>query len=381
MANQTKRGRRAELATRRPPTDASDASGERAVAQPETSLSAPTAATSGADFTHAALDQADLADTNLSHAFFSHANLTGANLVKANLSGADLRFATASVADLEAADMSGADLRLACFSQANLSATNLRGAVLDHADLCRANLAKANLSGASLRFAILEAATLEAADLSGADLSHAQLDRADLSGANLSGALLDYADFFGANLANANLCGARLRYAKNLSPAQLGQGRVSDATILPFHPQEAACQPWTRGHSDTPNWSIWIAGLLMAVLACMGLVWQLRERRETAWQASLVVAAATPVAASPNASAATRVPGRNSLNPRRCGRAYRRVAEPHGVRAGSWRRGLRRLTARSHGAAGLRSGASGASRAKPPRREFASGVDRRQEPP
>ena len=299
MANQTKRGRRAELATRRSRTDASNASVERAVAHPET---APTAATSGADFAHAALGQADLADTNLSHALFSHANLAGANLAKANLSGANLRFAIASVADLEAADMFHADLRLACFDHANLSASNLRGAVLDHASLCGANLAKANLSGASLRFAILEAATLEAADLSGADLSHARLDRADLSGANLSGALLDYADFFGANLANANLCGARLRYAKNLSPAQLGQGRVSDATILPFHPKEGARQPWTRGRSRTPNrLSIWIAGLLIGALACMGLVWQLLERGETALRASLVVAAATPVAASPSA--------------------------------------------------------------------------------
>ena len=91
---------------------------------------APTAATSGADFAHAALGQVDLADTNLSHASFNHANLAGANLAKANLSGADLRFAIASVADLEAADMSHADLRLACFDHANLSASNLRGAVL-----------------------------------------------------------------------------------------------------------------------------------------------------------------------------------------------------------------------------------------------------------
>ena len=181
--------------------------------------------------------------------------------------------------------------------------------MLDHASLCGANLAKANLSGASLRFAILEAATLEAADLSGADLSHARLDRADLSGANLSGALLDYADFFGANLANANLCGARLRYAENLSPAQLGQGRVSDATILPFHPKEGAGQPWTRGRSRTPNrLSIWIAGLLIGALACMGLVWQLLERGETASRASLVIAAATPVAASPSAVGAPAEP-------------------------------------------------------------------------
>ncbi len=297
MANQTKRGRRAELATPRSRTDASDASVERAVAQAETALSG------GADFTHAALGQADLADTNLSRALFNHANLAGANLANANLSGATLRFASASVADLEAADMSGADLRLACFNHANLSATDLRGAVLDHADLCGANLAKANLSGASLRFAILEAATLEAADLSGADLRHARLDWADLSRANLSGALLDYADFCGADLTNANLCGARLRYAKNLTPAQLEQGRVSDATILPFRPQQAARQPWTKGRSDAPKRPIWLMGLLLGALACIGLAWRLLDRGEEGLQASLVVVAAMPVAALPSAVA------------------------------------------------------------------------------
>ena len=130
-----------------------------------------------------------------------------------------------------------------------------------------------------------------------------ELDRADLSGADLSGALLDYADFFGANLANANLCGARLRYAKNLSPAQLGQGRVSDATILPFHAEQGARQSWTRGRSGASNRSIWIGGLLIGALTCMGLVWQLRERGEAVLQASLVVAAATPVAASPGEAA------------------------------------------------------------------------------
>ena len=303
MASQTKRGRRAELATPRSRTDASEASVERTVAHLEAAPSAPTAAATGADFTHAALGQVDLAETNLSHASFNHADLAGANLAEANLSGADLRFAIASAADLEAADLSHADLRLACFDHANLSASNLRGAVLDHADLCGANLAKANLSGASLRFAILDAAMLEAADLSGADLSHAQLDRADLSGADLSGTLLDYADFFGANVANANLCGARLRYTKNLSPAQLGQGRVSDATILPFHAEQGARRSRTRGRSGTSNRSIWIGGLLVGALTCMGLVWQLRERGEAVLQASLVVAAATPVAASPGEAA------------------------------------------------------------------------------
>ncbi len=303
MANQTKRGRRAELATPRSRTDASEASVERTVAHLEAAPSAPTAAATGADFTHAALGQVDLAETNLSHALFNHADLAGANLAEANLSGADLRFAIASAANLEAADLSHADLQLACFNHANLSRSNLRGAVLDHADLCGANLAKANLSGASLRFAILDAAMLEAADLSGADLSHARLERADLSGADLSGALLDYADFFGANVANANLCGARLRYAKNLSPAQLGEGRVNDATILPFHSEQGARQSRTRGRSGASNRSIWIGGLLVGTLTCMGLVWQLRERGEAALQASLVVAAATPVAASPGEAA------------------------------------------------------------------------------
>ncbi len=305
MANQTRRGRRAEVATRRARTDASDVSVESAVAELETQRGEPSrqAATAGADFTRAALSQADFAGADLSHARFDHADLTGANLAKADLSGATLRFATASVADLAAADMSGADLQLGCFKEANLSAANLSGAVLDHADFSGAYLANADLSGASLRFTSLDAATLEGADLSGADLGHAQLDRADLSAANLSGALLDYADFAGANLASANLRGARLRYAKNLTAAQFGQGRVSDATILPLHLQEGGCQPWAKDPSESKSRSMWIAALLMAALAGMGLVWHLLDRAETALHASLVVAAATPVVASPSAIA------------------------------------------------------------------------------
>jgi uncharacterized protein YjbI with pentapeptide repeats/lipoprotein-anchoring transpeptidase ErfK/SrfK len=325
MVNQTKRGRPAESATCRSRTDASDARVESAASQPETARSVPAARTAqavrspssekkrrpksalsrredsgtgGADFRHALLSQADLAAENLSHALFNHANLAGANLTKANLSGATLRFATAAVADLEAADMSGADLRLACFNQANLSAASLSGALLDHADFSGANLAKANLSSASLRFATLKAAKLEAADVSCADLRHARLDGADLSAANLNGALLDYADFSGANLANTNLRGARLRYAKNLTRAQLGQGRVSDSTILPFHFQEAVGRPWTRGRSDTAkNRPIWIAGLLIGTLASIGLVWPLLgSRLGTPSETPLVVAAVTPVA-------------------------------------------------------------------------------------
>ena len=125
------------------------------------------------------------------------------------------------------------------------------------------------------------------------------------------------------------------------SPAQLGQGRVSDATILPFHSEQGARQSRTRGRSGASNRSIWIGGLLVGTLTCMGLVWQLRERGEAALQASLVVAAATPVAASPGEAAPQpELLAVNSLGPRRCGQAQRRGAEPQALRAGPSRRRL-----------------------------------------
>ena len=165
------------------------------------------------------------------------------------------------------------------------------------------------------------------------------------------------------------------------APAQLGQGRMNDATILPFHSEQGARQSRTRGRSGASNRSIWIGGLLVGTVTCMGLVWQLRERGEAALQASLVVAAATPVAHRQAKQRLSRSCCPSSLGPRRCGQARRRGAEPQALRAGPSRRRLRRLTAHHRGTCGPRSVASDVARANTARREFASDVDRRAEAP
>jgi len=233
--------------------------------------------------------------TDMLGAWSGNANTPIANL--ANLCGTNLRFAVLSAADLEAADLSRADLRLASFDRANLCSANLTNAILDHASFTGANLAKAKLCGASLRFATLEATEFDSADLSSADLSHARLIGANLSAANLSGAQLDYVDFADANLAAADLSGACLRYAKNLTEAQLGEGRVSETTILPLYFGEPQCRPSVSGRSRTAvSRQIWIAGALVASLASLGLVWQSFDPR-----------GAMPLSALANAGAAQAV--------------------------------------------------------------------------
>ncbi len=259
MAKQAKRGRLVPLAEYRAPTDASNAWPGSAISPAETPIA----------------DGPDSPVTPFSHALRDHADLDGANLARANLCGTTLRFAVLSAADLEAADLSHADLRLALFNQANLRAANLNGSVLDHASFTGANLANAKLRGASLRFATLEATECASADLSSADLSHARLAGANFRAANLSGARLDYADFSDADLADADLSGAHLRYAKNLTRAQLGEGRVSETTILPFYFGDSQDRPSGSDRSrSAASRPIWIAAALFASLASLGLFWQ-----------------------------------------------------------------------------------------------------------
>jgi uncharacterized protein YjbI with pentapeptide repeats/peptidoglycan hydrolase-like protein with peptidoglycan-binding domain len=286
MARQAKRGRLAPLATCRLPIDALDALPESATPQVE----APAECVPG-------------------QAPGDYADLSGANLAKADMCGVRLRFAVLSAANLEAADLSRADLRLALFNRANLGGANLSSAMLDHASFAGASLAKAKLCGASLRFASFEGSRLKGADLSGADLRHTRLDRADFTTANFSSAQLDYADFSGANLADADLSGAHLRYAKNLTRAQLDQGRVSADTILPLYFEDSQCYPWSSDRNRAPGGRMaWIAGAVLAALASLSLVSPLFNPNEAVTRQAQSGAAAAQAAVSkvvlPSATAA-----------------------------------------------------------------------------
>ena len=119
--------------------------------------------------------------------------------------------------DLSNADLNGIDL----------SGSNLFGADLHGADLSGAHLPGANLSGARLIRTDLSEAYLYEANLRGADFSVAHLIRADLSEAYLRGAIATPEQFRGA---------------KNMTPKQLAQIKLSK----PAAPQEVTpAQPST----------------------------------------------------------------------------------------------------------------------------------------
>ncbi|WP_237285783.1 pentapeptide repeat-containing protein [Streptomyces niveus] len=98
--------------------------------------------------------------------------------IRAALDGADLRDTDLSNAHLAFADLSGADL-----SGADLNAADLSVAVLTKADLSDAVLGYADLSGADLSGADLSGADLRDTDLSGAvNLTKDQVDSARVDG-------------------------------------------------------------------------------------------------------------------------------------------------------------------------------------------------------
>lgn len=127
---------------------------------------------------------------------------------------------------------------------------DLSGAVLpnvnfSHADLSYANFEGTNLSGANLTMANLVGANLKKATLRGASLAFADLTDCDLTGCDLSGANLNKATFENANLSvvnfrNTEFRGANLKDARNISWADLLNGRVDEGTVIPDYLDESS---------------------------------------------------------------------------------------------------------------------------------------------
>ena len=152
------------------------------------------------DLGGAYLPGASLADANLQGAYLRKANLHGGNLAETELQGADL-----GGANLQSAVLSGANLQSALLFDASL-----QGAFLFDANLQGGNLIGANLQGAALGGASLQGAFLMDANLQGALFSDVNLQEADLS--------------------RANLQGADLSRARNLTPEQIADAEVDEAT-------------------------------------------------------------------------------------------------------------------------------------------------------
>ncbi|BDV43587.1 hypothetical protein GURASL_25100 [Geotalea uraniireducens] len=128
------------------------------------------------DFARATLNQADLADLDL-----TGADLGFTQLRLANLSGAVLFRVRGYEVNLEKARL----------SRANLNEARLQHAHLNDAYLHECNLVAADLKGAELRGAEFQQAKLQAAHLEGADLTGARFEQANVSDAYFLGAKFD----------------------------------------------------------------------------------------------------------------------------------------------------------------------------------------------
>jgi uncharacterized protein YjbI with pentapeptide repeats len=177
------------------------------------------------------LDEAQLQDAHLEAAQLQGAHLKATQLQGAHLEDAELQGAHLREASLARADLSGADL-----AKCDLQQTDLRESRLEEAHLQKAHLTGAQLDGADLGEAQLEKADLEAHEddhIPAASLRNARLDNTDLEGAQLDGVDLRGAYCTGSDLRGASLAGTDLRGA-DLRQTQITQTQldtaVTDAT-------------------------------------------------------------------------------------------------------------------------------------------------------
>ena len=139
-----------------------------------------------ANFTRARLDGAHMTGIDLRSSKLEEASLDSVSLAYSLLTGADF-----SSADLDKADLTGGiTAQGAQFLIASLQGADLTGAQLQFADF-----SSASLQGAIFNYAHLQAAVLRDADLDAASLYQAYLEGADMTGAKVPGA-----DFRGAGL-------------------------------------------------------------------------------------------------------------------------------------------------------------------------------------
>lgn len=195
----------------------------------------------GANLTHA-----NLREANLEEARMFDANLGGACFDSANLKGAFVKDSKARDATFIGSNLAGADLTRVDFGKSNLSGADLTGAMLPHANLAEANLRAAVLDGADLWRANLNATDLTHAVLQNANLQQARLRFSNLKQANLKCANAADVDFYGAILVDANLLGADLRSARlqgvALDGANMTEARMWETQRARWRIKDVICQ-------------------------------------------------------------------------------------------------------------------------------------------
>jgi uncharacterized protein YjbI with pentapeptide repeats len=155
---------------------------------------------SGADFSKAELQYANLSGANLKDTNFKEAQLYCAYLNDTNMEGINLNNSVLVLTEIKKAN-----LRDAALNQSNLSSVNLEGSDLKSAHLSKSVLFNANLKDTDLSSAFLVDADLREAILDEADLDFAKFNGADLRKATLKHAKLWYTDFEKAKISKSQL--------------------------------------------------------------------------------------------------------------------------------------------------------------------------------
>ncbi|WP_454784528.1 pentapeptide repeat-containing protein [Legionella sp. WA2024007413] len=150
-----------------------------------------------------ALEEVNLAGTDVSYAPLSHGQMPRMDLSATKLCGANLSYT----------NLASSTLMKANLWQANLCHASLLEVCLDNAVLEDANLSHADLRYSTLRKACLKQANLRWADLSGATLDHCIIDAADFTGTNLAYAQLTNLDMRTIDVSQFNV---EWTYLKNL---------------------------------------------------------------------------------------------------------------------------------------------------------------------
>ncbi|HEX6244660.1 MAG TPA: DUF2169 domain-containing protein [Polyangiales bacterium] len=181
----------------------------------------------------------DLSGLDLSGEDLSGADLTGTVLTGARLDAAVLRGAQLIGASLQGASLQGTDLRQAAMEDADLSESQGAGIKLEAAVLTRANLAGCAWSGVEFRGTQLAevhavGARLESATFVGAVLDEANFEAAQLQAARFESSSAQGTSFAKAQLGAAQLTDCKLKQA-DFSAAELSEARLTRCDLDDAH--------------------------------------------------------------------------------------------------------------------------------------------------
>jgi uncharacterized protein YjbI with pentapeptide repeats len=232
---------------------------------------------SAADFTLAALKNADFTAATMDHAILVSANLTGTTFDNASLVQATLQSDTGHTgpAIVQFASFQGVNFSNAQLSSVDFSGGNLTGAVFDATTLFGTSFTNATMAGA--RF---QSSTLQSVNFSGARLQSTNFRDATISapgvgpgfGANFSCAQLGGADFTNATIPATNFSNAVMPSERDCCPASKSGDPwcgIVDATQKPYGP---VTFPVLNAIATCPNG---------ATAECTGSQWQLSPNWQT----------------------------------------------------------------------------------------------------